>query len=211
MKNKLYGIWALVFALLLISGDAWGQSRAVLGESAAGKIIAPRQRDSDLDGLPDRSDDCPNVSYWPGFDGTVCGPMDLDPLNDPQPECKARERVARFLINDPTFITHIAFSIVKDGQLHFADSFEYVGGGQFVHDPDGIYRLFKIGSTSKSIVATTAKIMEHGSLTIQDFEHLHPDISRRSLQRDLKAMVDRGLVVAEGETHNLLYRLVVPD
>lgn len=54
-------------------------------------------------------------------------------------------------------------------------------------------------------------ILEHGSLTIQDFEHLHPDISRRSLQRDLKAMVDRGLVVAEGETHNLLYRLVVPD
>jgi len=54
-------------------------------------------------------------------------------------------------------------------------------------------------------------ILEHGSLTIQDFEHLYPDVNRRSLQRDLKAMVDRGLVVSEGETHNLLYRLVVPD
>lgn len=53
-------------------------------------------------------------------------------------------------------------------------------------------------------------ILEHGSLTIQDFEHLCPEVNRRSLQRDLKAMVDRGLIVAEGETHHLLYRLVGP-
>jgi Fic family protein len=50
-------------------------------------------------------------------------------------------------------------------------------------------------------------ILEHGSLTIQDFEGLCSDVNRRSLQRDLKAMVDRGLIVTEGETHQLLYRL----
>jgi DNA-binding HxlR family transcriptional regulator len=50
-------------------------------------------------------------------------------------------------------------------------------------------------------------ILEHGSLTIQDFERLCPEVHRRSLQRDLKAMVDRGLVVTRGETHHLLYRL----
>ncbi|MBI4764004.1 MAG: Fic family protein [Deltaproteobacteria bacterium] len=50
-------------------------------------------------------------------------------------------------------------------------------------------------------------ILEHGSLTIQDFENLCHEVNRRSLQRDLKAMVDRGLIVAEGETHHLLYRL----
>jgi Fic family protein len=50
-------------------------------------------------------------------------------------------------------------------------------------------------------------ILEHGSLTIQDFERLCPEVNRRSLQRDLKVMVDRGLVVTEGETHHLLYRL----
>jgi len=50
-------------------------------------------------------------------------------------------------------------------------------------------------------------ILEHGSLTIQDFERLCPEVNRRSLQRDLKAMVDRGLVVTVGETHQLLYRL----
>jgi len=53
-------------------------------------------------------------------------------------------------------------------------------------------------------------LLEHGSLTIQDFERLCPEVNRRSLQRDLKAMVDRGLVVTEGETHHLLYRLVEP-
>jgi Fic family protein len=52
-----------------------------------------------------------------------------------------------------------------------------------------------------------AHILEHGSLTIQGFEGLYPEVNRRSLQRDLKAMVDRGLIVPEGETHHLLYHL----
>ena len=52
-----------------------------------------------------------------------------------------------------------------------------------------------------------AHILEHGSLTIQDFEGLCPEVNRRSLQRDLKAMVDRGLIVTEGGTHHLIYRL----
>ncbi|MFC1534911.1 Fic family protein, partial [Thermodesulfobacteriota bacterium] len=53
-------------------------------------------------------------------------------------------------------------------------------------------------------------ILEHNSLTIQDFERLCPDVNRRSLQRDLKAMVGHGLLVSEGETHRLLYRLAKP-
>ncbi len=50
-------------------------------------------------------------------------------------------------------------------------------------------------------------ILAHGSLTIQDFEGLCPDVNRRSLQRDLKAMVDMGLVVSEGATNKLVYRM----
>jgi len=38
-------------------------------------------------------------------------------------------------------------------------------------------------------------ILEHGSLTIQDFEGLCPEVNRRSLQRDLKAMIDKKVVV----------------
>lgn len=44
-------------------------------------------------------------------------------------------------------------------------------------------------------------------LTIQDFERLYPDINRRSLQRDLKVMVDMGLLVSEGATNKLVYRM----
>lgn len=54
-------------------------------------------------------------------------------------------------------------------------------------------------------------ILEHGSLTIQDFERLCPEVHRRSLQRDLKNMVDNGLLVTEGETHHLFYRLAKPE
>jgi Fic family protein len=50
-------------------------------------------------------------------------------------------------------------------------------------------------------------ILEHGSLTIQDFEHLLHEVNRRSLQRDLKAMVDMGLLVSEGATNKLVYRM----
>ncbi|MBI2862136.1 MAG: Fic family protein [Chloroflexi bacterium] len=50
-------------------------------------------------------------------------------------------------------------------------------------------------------------IMEHGSLTIQDFESLCPEVNRRSLQRDLKKMVNIGLLVSEGSTNQLIYRM----
>jgi len=50
-------------------------------------------------------------------------------------------------------------------------------------------------------------ILKHGSLTIQDFEKFYPDVNRRSLQRDLKAMMNIELLVSEGATNKLLYRM----
>ena len=41
-------------------------------------------------------------------------------------------------------------------------------------------------------------VMEHGSLTIQDYEALCPGVNRRTLQRDLKAMLDQGLLAESG-------------
>lgn len=38
-------------------------------------------------------------------------------------------------------------------------------------------------------------ILEHGSLTIQDFEHLFHEVNRRSLQRDLKVMIGKRVVI----------------
>jgi Fic family protein len=50
-------------------------------------------------------------------------------------------------------------------------------------------------------------ILEHGILTIQDFKCLCPEVNRRSLQRDLKAMVAVGVLVSEGATNQLVYRM----
>ena len=50
-------------------------------------------------------------------------------------------------------------------------------------------------------------IIEHGTLTIQNFENLCPNVNRRSLQRDLKAMMDMGVLTSEGATNNIVYRL----
>lgn len=51
---------------------------------------------------------------------------------------------------------------------------------------------------------------EHGGLTIQNLAALYPKVSRRTLQRELKAMVEKGLLAPEGATNRLYYRLGTP-
>lgn len=43
--------------------------------------------------------------------------------------------------------------------------------------------------------------------TIQDFERLCPETNRRTLQRDLKGLMDAGLLTTKGATHHLVYLL----
>lgn len=50
-----------------------------------------------------------------------------------------------------------------------------------------------------------AHVMEHGQISIQDFERLLPGTHRRTLQRDLTAMVKAALLVPRGRTNRLLY------
>jgi len=50
-------------------------------------------------------------------------------------------------------------------------------------------------------------LLQNGKLTIQDFESICPDVNRRSLQRDLKGMQDKDLVISEGATNQLVYVL----
>jgi len=49
-------------------------------------------------------------------------------------------------------------------------------------------------------------ILEHGSINIQEFEALCPAVNRRTLQRDLRSMVEKGILVSEGATNRLRYR-----
>lgn len=51
-------------------------------------------------------------------------------------------------------------------------------------------------------------ILQHGELTIKEFAELCADTPRRSLQRDLKGLVDKKLVSTEGSTNQLIYKLI---
>jgi Fic family protein len=50
-------------------------------------------------------------------------------------------------------------------------------------------------------------ILQHGELTIKDFVQVCAGIPRRSLQRDLKRLADKGIVRMEGATNQLIYKL----
>lgn len=51
-------------------------------------------------------------------------------------------------------------------------------------------------------------LAEKADLTIQDFQHAEPETNRRTLQRDLKKMMECGFVFSEGATNRLHYRLM---
>ncbi|MGQ0633212.1 MAG: Fic family protein [Planctomycetaceae bacterium] len=50
-------------------------------------------------------------------------------------------------------------------------------------------------------------LLEQGTLVITTYERLSPGVSRRTLQRDLAGLEKAGLIVREGETNALIYRL----
>jgi len=52
-------------------------------------------------------------------------------------------------------------------------------------------------------------ILQYDRFTIQDYEILCPEVNRRSLQRDLKIMIEKELFTAEGATNQLVYLLKV--
>ena len=152
-------------------GHAVGPKSAVPGV-AAKPDPAPMfaRSDADQDGIPDEDDTCPGVIYAPQFNWGDCPPMDEDPDDDCRPECKARERVAQMLLTSGRFVTEIAFAVVEDGEVHFADAFSYVGQGQYVRNPLGINRLYRVGSTTKPITAVAVKALEEaGELSLDDF------------------------------------------
>jgi DNA-binding HxlR family transcriptional regulator len=47
-------------------------------------------------------------------------------------------------------------------------------------------------------------------MSIQDFERLSPRVSRRTLQRDLKAMVDKGLLIEKASSPTERTKIYIP-
>jgi len=76
--------------------------------------------------------------------------------------------------------------------------------GKAVIRPDVITRNY---DRSKRQALALGYVLEHGGMTIQNYEQLCPETNRRTLQRDLKAMMNKGLLVSEGATNRLIYRL----
>lgn len=74
--------------------------------------------------------------------------------------------------------------------------------GERVIRTDLLARKHGLNARQNGILAT---VLESGHVTIQDCEHLLPDVSRRTLQRDLQKLVDAGILRARGETHLLQY------
>ncbi len=60
---------------------------------------------------------------------------------------------------------------------------------------------------SERQVSALKYALEHEDISIRDFEALFPKVSRRTLQRDLKDMVEKGLLSAEGATDQQVYVL----
>ena len=50
-------------------------------------------------------------------------------------------------------------------------------------------------------------MLERGRMTIGDFEVLYPETSRRTLQRDMSLLLEKGLVIRQGQTSRLEYVL----
>ena len=64
----------------------------------------------------------------------------------------------------------------------------------------------RYGLTERQALAL-GHALEHGSLSIAGFQELCPGISRRTLQRDIKVLTERGLLLRQGSTSRLEYVL----
>lgn len=76
--------------------------------------------------------------------------------------------------------------------------------GERVIKQDVLEKKYQLSNRQQKALAF---IMDNDSLTIQDFEKLCPRTTRRTLQRELKEMIEGGLLNQEGATNRRLYRL----
>ena len=104
----------------------------------------------------------------------------------------------RALVLEAHHTTHI------EGTHLTLDQAERLLAGQSVPeaDPDDVRELLNYRQ-AKAI----GYALEHGQLTIQEYENVCPGTNRRTLQRDLKGLVDKGLFAVEGATNHLQYKL----
>ena len=109
-----------------------------------------------------------------------------------------------------------AIQSVRENDMDMTEWLEYFSEGLAV-------QLREIKSLSKQAITQSILAKEYhlskrqrlavehmaaeGGLSIQQFERMCPDVTRRTLQRELKDLIDKGLVESSGATNNLIYQL----
>ncbi len=69
----------------------------------------------------------------------------------------------------------------------------------------GQFLTSSISSLSPESGNTLGHALEYGKLTITEFQAFYPQTSRRTLQRDLRALVEKGLILRRGSTNRIEY------
>jgi hypothetical protein len=93
----------------------------------------------------------------------------------------SQKMMAQLFQKDVRTINHHIQSIYEEGEL----------------EPSPTIRKFRIVQTEGNRQVSR---LVHGWMSIQDFERLSPRVSRRTLQRDLKAMVDNDLIIEKASS-----------
>lgn len=76
--------------------------------------------------------------------------------------------------------------------------------GEEIIKLDIFAQIHELSKRQKEIVEFMAEKLE---FKIQDYLLAHPKMNRRTLQRDLKILLDKNLISSEGATNKLVYRL----
>jgi len=75
--------------------------------------------------------------------------------------------------------------------------------GKQAIEQDIMIKDHHLSERQKSAIEFIAK---QGGMTIQQFENIYPDMTRRTLQRELKQLVDKKILITVGATSNLVYQ-----
>ena len=76
--------------------------------------------------------------------------------------------------------------------------------GKHAIEQDVMIRKHHLSKRQKLVIEYISK---HGGITIQQFEIICPDVTRRTLQRELKELIDKNILITSGATSNLIYEI----
>ena len=76
--------------------------------------------------------------------------------------------------------------------------------GETVIKADIISKKYKLSPRQQIALQ---EIFQNKELTIKKYEELCPDVNRRTLQRELKQMLEQGIILSKGATHHIIYKI----